>query len=200
MNVNANETHSNNILILSLDRNQKLSLVNQQECKRIPKLELIPRQWIAESVNRLGEESAKAQELLQPITTWVKFTSLASTNDTILIVFNHDVNNSQMKAIGFIRYGLRNLYVADGPTLKHLPDCPAILDFYTEPKRQGYGKILFDSMLKQITTHESNHIGPHSLAYDRPSKSMISFLQKHYSLKDPLWQHNHFVIFNGIFN
>ncbi|KAI2800521.1 Alpha-tubulin N-acetyltransferase 1 [Blomia tropicalis] len=172
MNVNANETHSNNILILSLDRNQKLSLVNQQECKRIPKLELIPRQWIAESVNRLGEESAKAQELLQPITTWVKFTSLASTNDTILIVFNHDVNNSQMKAI----------------------------DFYTEPKRQGYGKILFDSMLKQITTHESNHIGPHSLAYDRPSKSMISFLQKHYSLKDPLWQHNHFVIFNGIFN
>lgn len=53
--------------------------------------------------------------------------------------------------------------------------------------------MLLDIVLEQIKAK------PQSLAYDRPSESMISFLRKHYALDKPLWQHNHFVIFDGIF-
>ena len=53
-----------------------------------------------------------------------------------------------------------------------------VLDFYVTETRQrtGCGKRLFEAMLRR------EQVEPRSLAVDRPSEKLISFLRKHYSL------------------
>ena len=55
-----------------------------------------------------------------------------------------------------------------------------MLDFYVHEscQRQGIGKALFERMLAKENAE------PRKLAYDRPSAKLISFLAKHYNLKN----------------
>ncbi|RWS14504.1 alpha-tubulin N-acetyltransferase-like isoform X2 [Dinothrombium tinctorium] len=48
-----------------------------------------------------------------------------------------------------------------------------------------------------MLNHEN--IKPKKCAIDRPTDAMLSFLSKNFALKNPLKQHNHFVIFDGFF-
>ncbi|OTF83658.1 hypothetical protein BLA29_001853, partial [Euroglyphus maynei] len=86
--------------------------------------------FISEVINRLGEESSKAQKLQIPITTTTKFT--ADTNDDLIYLMFARCNvskQSRFKEIGFIRFGKRDLYFDDGTSLKHLVNCPSILGY-----------------------------------------------------------------------
>ena len=40
---------------------------------------------------------------------------------------------------------------------------------------------------------------PAKLAYDKPSHKLISFLSKHYGLKEYVIQSNNFIVFNAYF-
>ena len=66
-----------------------------------------------------------------------------------------------------------------------------VLDFYIHEscQRQGIGKLLFEYML------QCEKIQPCELAYDAPSKKLLSFLAKYYGLSKYNHQNCHFVIF-----
>lgn len=70
-----------------------------------------------------------------------------------------------------------------------------VLDFYVHESQQrgGYGKTIFDFMLKFENTL------PKLLAYDRPSPKLLNFLSKHFGLSKFLSQNNNYVIFNDYF-
>jgi alpha-tubulin N-acetyltransferase 1 len=71
-----------------------------------------------------------------------------------------------------------------------------ILDFYVceGQQRRGYGKSIFDYMLN------SENVVPEYLAIDYPTEKSVKFLKKHYNLKNPNYQGNNYVIFEGFFN
>eukprot|EP01026_Neomeris_dumetosa_P067086 TRINITY_DN65272_c0_g1_i6.p5 TRINITY_DN65272_c0_g1~~TRINITY_DN65272_c0_g1_i6.p5 ORF type:complete len:110 (-),score=3.57 TRINITY_DN65272_c0_g1_i6:318-647(-) len=102
-----------------------------------------------------------------------------------------------IRVLGGIKYGLRQLYLYDENGMMYeCKSCPCVLDFYVHEscQRQGVGKLLFDHLLqaqnKQVT----------DLAFDRPSKNLLSFLDKHYKLKSGyLFQPNNFLVFNELF-
>jgi alpha-tubulin N-acetyltransferase 1 len=70
-----------------------------------------------------------------------------------------------------------------------------VLDFYVHESMQrgGHGKALFELML------QTENLTAAQLGYDRPSEKLISFLAKHYGLKNYVPQNNNFVVFNSYF-
>ncbi|CAB1350507.1 unnamed protein product [Coregonus sp. 'balchen'] len=70
-----------------------------------------------------------------------------------------------------------------------------VLDFFVTEnlQRHGYGLELFSFMLQH------KKVEPVLMAYDRPSPKFISFLEKHYCLKNSVPQVNNFVVFDGFF-
>lgn len=97
--------------------------------------------------------------------------------------------------IGFIKVGVKNLFVRtrSNGLVEMQPLC--VLDFYVDGKvqRGGFGKILFDAML----SFEKQ--APSKLAYDRPSSKLIGFMGKHFGLKSYVPQNNNYVIFDEYF-
>lgn len=75
-----------------------------------------------------------------------------------------------------------------------MPLC--VLDFYIDEslQRKGYGKRLFEFMMTR-----EQILYPSRYAYDRPSPKLLSFLSKHYGLKEFSPQANNFVIFDAFF-
>ncbi|KAG1675107.1 Alpha-tubulin N-acetyltransferase 1 [Nymphon striatum] len=141
----------------------------------------------------LGDASAKAQKLLSPITTGRK---LLSSDHILYILSNPVLHNNLGAVIGMLKIGRKHLFLINeaGEQVEMFPLC--ILDFYIHEsqQRQGYGKKMFEFMLKE------ENILPEHLAIDRPSEKFISFLRKHYSLWKIIPQVNNFVIFSGYFN
>jgi len=84
------------------------------------------------------------------------------------------------RVIGLIKVGVRKLFVhrETGAMKEISPLC--VLDFYVHEsiQRGGYGKIIFEYMLKR------EGVRPEKFAYDRPSGKLIGFLGKHYDLKN----------------
>jgi alpha-tubulin N-acetyltransferase 1 len=123
------------------------------------------------------------------------------------------------KPVGFIKYGYRKLYFyqKQGKVVE-CPNAPCILDFYvsTALQRSGIGNALFNRAM-QVAVPLSALLqrypdmpylvgrsiqalqaeGPTCVAYDRPSPKLISFLAKHYSLRNGDLQPNRFMIFDG---
>ena len=85
-----------------------------------------------------------------------------------------------MKVIGLLKVGMRKLFIRnDSGQIKEItPLC--VLDFYVHEsvQRGGQGKHLFEEMLVRET------VRPEKLGYDRPSEKLISFLRRHYGLKN----------------
>uniref|UniRef100_A0A0X3PXC9 N-acetyltransferase domain-containing protein n=1 Tax=Schistocephalus solidus TaxID=70667 RepID=A0A0X3PXC9_SCHSO len=94
-------------------------------------------------------------------------------------------------AKGFIRVGKKSLFLFDsfGDCNEVEPTC--VLDFYvTGPfRRKGYGRRLFDGMLRE------EHLVATDLPIDSPSENMLKFMRKHYCAQAPIWQSNNFVVF-----
>ncbi|KAG0225238.1 Alpha-tubulin N-acetyltransferase 1 [Actinomortierella wolfii] len=94
---------------------------------------------------------------------------------------------------GMLKMGEKKLFIVDRFGVMHEQEACCVLDFYVNEacQRQGYGKKLFDYMLK------TEDISPEQIAYDRPSPKLYQFLAKHFGLKHHVPQPNQFAIFEG---
>ncbi|XP_058456967.1 alpha-tubulin N-acetyltransferase [Malaya genurostris] len=145
---------------------------------------------ISEIINFIGQLSAQAQGLSNPVTTSQK---LRNSDHHIYLMF--EPNDKHGLVVGILKVGRKSLYVFDqtGETI-HVT-APCVLDFYVHESRQrgGLGRELFDHMLKE------EHIEPAEMAIDRPSEKLLGFLQKHYGLYKKIPQMNNFVVYEGFF-
>ncbi|KAF9914295.1 Alpha-tubulin N-acetyltransferase 1 [Lobosporangium transversale] len=94
---------------------------------------------------------------------------------------------------GMLKMGEKKLFIVDKFGTMHEQVVCCVLDFYVDAscQRRGFGKLLFDYMLKV------EDIEPTQIAYDRPSPKLFRFLSKHFQLQRHLPQPNMFAIFEG---
>ena len=120
--------------------------------------------------------------------------------------------------LGFLKVGPKDLFLHNETEelVKVKPFC--VLDFYISEncQRRGCGKTIFDFMLHYLNRDEGFDYGreggcvggaatyqslkPRHFAYDRPSKKLLPFLNKHYNLSQPVPQFNKFFISTGFFH
>lgn len=145
---------------------------------------------ISEIINFVGQLSAQAQGLSNPVTTSQK---LRNSDHHIYLMF--EPNQKHGLVVGILKVGRKSLYVFDpnGETVN--VTAPCVLDFYVHESRQrgGLGRELFEHMLKEENIH------PQEMAIDRPSEKLLGFLQKHYGLYKKIPQMNNFVVYEGFF-
>ncbi|KAH8856642.1 Alpha-tubulin N-acetyltransferase [Schistosoma japonicum] len=108
---------------------------------------------LAVLLDHLGERSARAQKLPKPVTSFIKF---RNSDQSIFLLSDIPVKKFVIliymffRVIGFLKVGRKRLFVHDskGVCVECIPLC--ILDFYIHEshQRKGYGKKLFDFMLK----------------------------------------------------
>ncbi|KAG0205043.1 Alpha-tubulin N-acetyltransferase 1 [Mortierella sp. GBA30] len=94
---------------------------------------------------------------------------------------------------GMLKMGEKRLFIVDKSGILHEQEVCCVLDFYVDEscQRRGFGKLLFDYMLKVENTD------PNQIAYDRPSPKLYQFLAKYFGLERHLPQPNQFAIFEG---
>jgi len=138
----------------------------------------------------LGKRSAISQKLPHQITDLY---NALSNNHRIYLL--KSIAKMDSKVLGFIKVGVKKLFLFDRAGHHHemLPLC--VLDFYVHEdfQRKGCGLKLFNFML-QAEKIEAKH-----LAVDRPSTKFIAFLKKHFNLYSTIPQVNNFVIFEEFF-
>ena len=142
--------------------------------------------YIKELLDKMGELSSKAQNLLVNITTTNRF----FPSDQCLII-RADKN----KVLGYIKVGPKKLFLRDRICNYHERKTLCVLDFYiydTE-QRTGLGREIFDFMLNYKNIH------PGELAYDSPTLRFLAFLKRNYGLENFIAQENNFIIFDEFF-
>ncbi|KAG0365279.1 Alpha-tubulin N-acetyltransferase 1, partial [Mortierella sp. AD032] len=94
---------------------------------------------------------------------------------------------------GMLKMGEKKLFIVDKSGTLHEQEVCCVLDFYVDDscQRRGFGKLLFDYMLKV------EDIDPCQIAYDRPSPKLYQFLNKYFQLERHLPQPNQFAVFEG---
>ncbi|XP_042151052.1 alpha-tubulin N-acetyltransferase 1 isoform X3 [Oncorhynchus tshawytscha] len=151
-----------------------------------------PQSLIAAVIDELGRASAKAQYLTAPITSASK---LQTNKHHLYLLKDRESNGGRGLAVGFLKVGCKKLFLLDqrGAHVETEPLC--VLDFFVTEhlQRHGYGLELFSFMLQH------KKVEPVMMAYDRPSPKFLSFLEKHYCLKNGVPQVNNFVVFDGFF-
>ena len=151
-------------------------------CIQFPRdLATVDRVW-SEAINQLGKESARAQGLDVAITSTIRLSSTRVT-DTVYIIVDDG------EGIGLLRIGRRKLFLTSpnaGGLSEYNPLC--VLDFYTRRRRKGHGRELFCAMLG------AQGVSICSLAFDRPSSDMKSFLKKVFGIDGISLQPNRFAI------
>lgn len=160
------------------------------------------RQHFIQWIDTLGQESAIAQNLKQPITCWEKirpdgakaYSPVKIVDWIYLIIEQKDGTEVSYDPISFLRFGSRSLFLEKEGQLVRQDTTFCALDFYCREQRNGFGLLLFSEALRHHAMTAQN------VAFDRPTPAMVSFLQKHFSLRNPMAQHNRFVIFDGFFN
>eukprot|EP00931_Biecheleriopsis_adriatica_P051598 TRINITY_DN29948_c0_g1_i1.p1 TRINITY_DN29948_c0_g1~~TRINITY_DN29948_c0_g1_i1.p1 ORF type:complete len:398 (+),score=50.07 TRINITY_DN29948_c0_g1_i1:97-1290(+) len=154
---------------------------------------------LCEVLEKLGKNSAVAQGLRKPVTLGHPY--LCGQRIYLLAERN--------RALGLLKVGPKRLFVAPPlqtqarggrcqsdvhDALKEInPVCA--LDFYVHEscQRNGYGRLIFDAMLRE------ERLVPSQLAYDRPSPKLIGFLAKHFGLTQYRPQNNNYVVFDDYF-
>ncbi|XP_042165831.1 alpha-tubulin N-acetyltransferase 1-like isoform X4 [Oncorhynchus tshawytscha] len=151
-----------------------------------------PQPQIAAVIDELGRASAKAQYLTAPITSASK---LQTNKHHLYLLKDGESNGGRGLAVGFLKVGYKKLFLLDqqGAHVETEPLC--VLDFFVKEnlQRHGYGLELFSFMLQH------KKVEPVMMAYDRPSPKFLSFLEKHFCLKNSVPQVNNFVVFDGFF-
>ncbi|KAK6113983.1 Touch receptor neuron protein Mec-17 family protein [Brugia pahangi] len=160
--------------------------------------QLNPRKcWIVEkTINNMGALSIAAQGLKRVLTTYDKIIN-SDDGQVLYLLWRKNPNNKNASVIiGLLKIGYKNLYLTDESmqTFQVSPLC--VLDFYVHDtlQRQGYGHALFDYMLKQENSSAEN------VAIDKPSQSLLQFMNKHYHLNEPIWQVTNFVVYPPFFD
>jgi alpha-tubulin N-acetyltransferase 1 len=136
-------------------------------------------------INQLGQASSRAQGLGHVITT---FTSFSNSDNTLYIL----LDDAGKQALGFLKVGVRNLFLWDRRGVQHEKKILCLLDFFTCPncQRQGHGKRMIDAML------EDHQLDMRQVPIDRPSALCLRFMNKHFGLSEFVSQSNHFVVFD----
>jgi hypothetical protein len=158
------------------------------ESTKISALNSAGKRHLGSELSYLGGKSGVAQNLNGPITT---LDNLMQNRDQTLIL----CRDEKGKAIGYLKYGSKDLYFYDPKGKTHqCKDVLCLLDFYVEDsvQRRGAGRALFDEMLSQLAG-----LLPQYIAYDRPSPKLIAFMAKHFNLTKPDLQPNRYAIFEG---
>jgi len=144
-------------------------------------------------IDLAGARSAAAQALSQPITTLSK---LMQEEQQAVYLAARQIDRSKLEVLGFIKMGPKRLFLqpaAQSALVDTQPLC--VLDFYIHESHQcaGWGSLLLRSAL------ETEGLSAGSLAYDRPSAKLLSFLRKHYGLDSYIQQANAFIVFEPQF-
>ncbi|XP_038671223.1 alpha-tubulin N-acetyltransferase 1 isoform X1 [Scyliorhinus canicula] len=147
---------------------------------------------LATVLDKMGEASAKAQQLSAPITNTLR---MQTNQHRLYLLKDGHANHGKGVTIGFLKVGHKKLFVLDGRGAHIEMEPLCVLDFYVHVslQRHGYGKELFDYMIQ----YES--VKPDHLAIDRPSSKFLCFLRKHYGLASTIPQVNNFVVFESFF-
>ena len=145
------------------------------------------RLYVKEILDRMGQLSAKAQNLQNVITSTSRFFPSSHR-----LFIKADKN----KVYGYLKVGPKKLFLRDRLFNYHERRTLSVLDFYVydSVQRKGIGRELFDYMLK----YEKRD--PGTLAYDRPTLRLLSFLKKNYGLDNYITQNNSFIIFDDFFS
>jgi alpha-tubulin N-acetyltransferase 1 len=136
-------------------------------------------------INQLGLASSRAQGLSHIITTYSSFAG----SDMKLYILTTDGGK---KALGFVKVGVRNLFLWDRKGVQHEKKLLCLLDFFTVQtcQRKGYGKKMIDAMLEDCGLQMKQ------MPIDRPSSLCLSFMKKHFGLSSFLPQANNYVVFD----
>ncbi|KAG0561282.1 hypothetical protein KC19_9G051500 [Ceratodon purpureus] len=144
-------------------------------------------------INHMGELSGTAQRLRGPITSVERL--LQSFQKIYLLTSSIQGRPGHILAQGILKVGQKRLFIRkNGVQLVEMsPLC--VLDFYVHEscQRQGLGHMMFEFMLEQEKKR------PCQLGYDKPSNKLLSFMAKHYNLKNYNSQANQFVVYNDYF-
>lgn len=141
-------------------------------------------------LDTVGRASATAQSLPTPITSASKL--LANPDHHVYVCVDGKA------ALGFVKVGFKTLYVAGPATTSTSPLSEirplCVLDFFVAPafRRQGIGRLLIDAMMANEGVSDAS-----KLAFDRPSPMFLSFLDKHFGLRDYTPQSNNYVVFRN---
>jgi len=137
-------------------------------------------------INTIGALSSQAQGIRCPITSSSKFYS--SDQKMYFKIVDNNV-------IGLLKIGTKSLFINDRYGAFHQITPMCVLDFYVHESQQrsGYGKQIFEKMLKV------ENISPRKIAYDRPSEKLINFLKKYYKLEKYVPQNNNFIVYDDYF-
>ena len=160
---------------------------------------------LIEQINDLGSQSASAQGLQLPITSFDNSKKSYCAQQRLnkqtiytLTVLNNDTKKSKKETIlGFLKVGCKDLYLYNEENTQiRRNDVPCVMDFFVleHYQRFGIGQILFETMLQ---TNKTGVCHAFSFAYDRPSEKLIRFLEKHYDTCDYNVQPNRFALFKG---
>jgi alpha-tubulin N-acetyltransferase 1 len=135
--------------------------------------------FLSEKINEIGELSALAQNLKEPVTSAGRLKAAVPEQTVFLLIQGGQVQ-------GILKTGRRHLYLSgDSGLIESTPIC--VLDFFVKDQRAGNGSILFQAMLS-VTK-----ISPLALAFDRPSQKLKQFLVK-FGVDSLVMQNNHFSI------
>ncbi|KAK8736918.1 hypothetical protein OTU49_004724, partial [Cherax quadricarinatus] len=149
-------------------------------------------QHLYQIINAIGEASSFAQGLNNVITTADK---LQNSDHLLYLMKEEDESTGQCLVVGMLKVGRKKLFLLDSEqrTKECAPLC--VLDFYIHESRQrrGYGRRLFDHMLRD------QNVLPGHMAVDKPSDKFLGFLRKHYHLYKQVNQLNNFVVFDTFF-
>ena len=168
---------------LDCDRNGFSVLEGSCQNRIIPGYRL----YVKEILDKMGQLSAKAQNLPTVITSTGQF---FPSNYRLFIKAEGN------RVFGYIKIGPKKLFLRDRLFNYHERKTLCVLDFYVyeSVQRKGIGRQLFDYML------DYENINPDSLAYDRPTLRLLSFLKKNYGLDNYITQSNSFIIFDSFFS
>eukprot|EP01061_Rhynchopus_euleeides_P024645 TRINITY_DN39735_c0_g1_i1.p1 TRINITY_DN39735_c0_g1~~TRINITY_DN39735_c0_g1_i1.p1 ORF type:complete len:286 (+),score=57.70 TRINITY_DN39735_c0_g1_i1:57-860(+) len=179
--------------VTSADASKLLGLLGEEptvtrwDARKLGQIRRTPTGMVVSKViDDLGVRSGVAQGLPRAITS----AALLCSSDHVLYILG-----AQRCAIGILKVGKKNLFIRDATSGLHEISPLCVLDIYVSEKfqRSGLGKILFEHMLEQ------HDVAPHQLGFDRPSNKLISFLAKHYALKDYVPQNNNYVVYDRYF-
>jgi alpha-tubulin N-acetyltransferase 1 len=158
--------------------NEGIATLVSGQCKQL-------HETVIALVNQLGLASSRAQGLPHTITTYNSFMN----SDMKMYILTADGGE---KVLGFVKVGVRNLFLWDRKGAQHEKSVMCLLDFFTFPicQRKGYGKRMIDAMLRDC------RLQMRQVPIDRPSSLCLSFMKKHFGLSTYLPQANNFVVFD----
>ncbi|KAG9319235.1 hypothetical protein KVV02_008076 [Mortierella alpina] len=120
-------------------------------------------------------------------------TPISAQEDASRKSVKHRSEEKGVYVAGMLKMGEKKLFIVDKLGTLHEQEVCCVLDFYVDEscQRRGFGKLLFDYMLKV------EDIEPNQIAYDRPSPKLYRFLSKYFGLERHLPQPNQYAIFEG---